>query len=335
MKRVSTILPLLLSLPLLAACGPRDGHVRLKGEFKNLNTAEFYVFQEENAARIDTVRIKGGKFSCDIPLEEECVLTMLYPNFSRTYVIAAPGQTVVLHASAEHLQEAEVTGSDENERFTKFRLAQIGKPEGDVRLAAQQYIRDNAKHADAVAAFIAFFAAQAAPPKAETEAMLDVLRKGRPKDRTVTALENRLRPLLKTAAGSPVPALKLPLADGTTQDIHQLRAGRPMLITFFASWTQNHEALRALRRARRAYGSDKLATLSVSLDLSRESSDQLIERDTIPAPIVFDGKAFESPVARTLGVRYVPGFILLDAQGRVVARDIKPEALEQELSKIL
>lgn len=329
-----TLLLCFVQLSLLTGCGPKKGHVRIKGEFKNLNTAEFYLFQEENAQRIDTVRIQGGKFSHDFPIEETCVMTMLYPNYSRTYVVAEPGKTITLHASAEHLQEAEVSGTDENERFTKFRLSQIGRPEGDLRLAAQQYIRDNAKRADAVAAFISVFASQEAPPRAETLAMLDVLRKGRPKDRTVISLERRLRPLLKASPGSMLSSVEVPLADGRVERLHALRDGRPMLVTFFASWTQNHEALRTLRRIRRAYPAERLATLSISLDLSGEQCNRIVERDSIPAPVAFDGKAFESPLAQVLGARYVPSFILIDRTGKVVARDMEADKLEQEINKL-
>ena len=321
---------------LLASCGPDKEHVRIKGSFQNLSTAEFYIYQEENAECIDTVHIEGGKFSYDFPADDKCILTLLYPNFSRTYIIGEPGETVEISASAEHLLEADVSGTDANERFTRFRLSQIGKPEGNVLLAAQQYIRDNAADIDATAAFIAYFASSAEPPSREGLAMLDVLKKKQPKDKTVLSLDHRMRQQLSAAKGSMLPNVDIVMKDGEKKSLAEIRGGRPMLIVFAASWNyRSHEFLNVLRKVRRAYSPERLATLCVSLDLSRKQFDMIAERDSIPAPIAFDGLGFESPAAQSLAVRYVPGNIIVDARGRIVARDVEPDKISSEVERVL
>lgn len=324
------------ALLLLTSCGPDKGHVRIKGSFQNLSTAEFYIYQEENAECIDTVHIEGGKFSYDFPADEPCILTLLYPNFSRTYIIGEPGETVEISASAEHLLEADVSGTDANERFTRFRLSQIGKPAGNTLLAAQQYIRDNASHIDATAAYIAYFASSAEPPSREALAMLDVLKKEQPGDKTVLSLDRRMRRQLTAATGAMLPDVEIVLKSGEHKSLSAIRDGRPMLIAIVASWNHHsREVLQALRRVRRAYGSERLATLCLSLDLSMKSFDTIAERDSIPEPIAFDGRGFESPAAGSLAVRYVPSCIVVDSRGRITARDVEPEKISDEVEKVM
>ena len=44
---------------------------------------------------------------------------------------------------------------------------------------------------------------------------------------------------------------------------------------------------------------------------------------------------FHSPMATQLGISAVPAMIVADNSGRIVARDIEPEKVEQELEKRL
>ena len=44
---------------------------------------------------------------------------------------------------------------------------------------------------------------------------------------------------------------------------------------------------------------------------------------------VCDGAAFDGDLVRRLGMRYLPSAIFVDAAGRVVARDLKADRLEQ------
>ena len=50
-------------------------------------------------------------------------------------------------------------------------------------------------------------------------------------------------------------------------------------------------------------------------------------------PIVCEGKGMRSPLAQILGVRYATGNILVAANGKIIARDLKPADLETAVSK--
>lgn len=328
------LLLLLGLLPLLAACGPDKNHVRLKGEFKNLDNAEFYVFNSEDGFEgIDTIRIEGGKFSHDIPLKEAQVLTLLYPNFSRTLIIAEPGEIVEVASNAEHLDETDVSGTEANERFSKFRLKNNGRPKADLHLAAAQYIRDNSGTPDALAAFMQYFSEQQ-PDANEALQLLEVLRKGMPKNKAVQDLDLRMRPLLENGVKMPLADFRATTLDGTVVTRSRF-ADRPLLVVFFASWQgESHSALKMMNRMRRAFPS--LQTLAISLDTDPQKCRAFLKMDSVAAgSVVCDGKAFHSPAAQSIGVHRVPGNILVNAVGRVVARDVPKEDLEEEVAKLM
>ena len=59
-----------------------------------------------------------------------------------------------------------------------------------------------------------------------------------------------------------------------------------------------------------------------------------MRRDSVAAPIVCQQEAFSSPLVRLLGTRYVPGNILVGADGTIVGRDLDAQALEQEVGRL-
>lgn len=320
---------LLLSL---ASCGPDKRTMRLKGEFKKLSNAELYVYSEVGGfTGIDTIRIVDGSFVYERPLSEPQVLTLQYPNFSRTYFVAVPGQTIKFAASAERLAEADFSGTEENERLSKFRIRCATLQPDDQRLSAAQYIRDNAATPDALAVFLQYFAfAEKAAP--ETLSLLDALTAAAPHSRGVNEVDRLLRQRLQHDAGGKLSAFQAQTLNAGTISPSDF-AGKPLLIGFFASWQNDaHAALTVLRRISRAYPG-QIGVVGVSLDLSKESCQNLVERDSISFPIVCEGNGMRSPLAQKLGVRYATGNILVAANGIIIARDLKPADLETAVSK--
>ena len=57
--------------------------------------------------------------------------------------------------------------------------------------------------------------------------------------------------------------------------------------------------------------------LGVSLDEKREALDAVLKTRALTWPVAFDGKSWESPLVRALGINAVPTVWLLDARGRL------------------
>ena len=333
MTKAKHIIALLAGCLALLSCGLPKDRVRIEGKFNHISQAEFYVYSEDGAIDgMDTVRIEDGEFTYERQLADTAILTLLYPNFSEMYVVAAPGATIKMEGDAGRLGEMAISGTPDNEELTKFRLQQLHKPDGDVRLAAAEYIRTHASDRAAVVLFKQYFAKDKRADATTALDLLDALRKARPKDLSVTSMASMLSPLLRNSVGRKMTPFKAKDLDGKTIDSNSYR-GKPLLVAFWASWNSDCLVwLDLLRRYEKLYG-DKMSFLHVSLDTDVERARTQAETDTLRSPVLCDGGAFASPLVGRLGVRYLPDVMIVDASGTIVARNLKQDELRDAIEK--
>ena len=104
---------------------------------------------------------------------------------------------------------------------------------------------------------------------------------------------------------------------------------------FWSSWNARSRAYaRALHRCRKAYG-DRFDVLTVSFDYSAHTSRRRAATDSLPGTLVCDGRSFDSPLTARLGVRYVPGLLLIDKNRRIVSRDLSADEIYNALGKLV
>ena len=320
-------------LVLAASCGPGKGKARVEGKFAHVQRAEVYLLCPDGSREgIDTLRIERGKFKADIDCNEPTLFTLLFQNFTEYSLIAAPGATVTIDADAQKLSAMSVTGTDDNALLTDFRQQTAGRSEADVRRAASDFIRSHPESLAAVAVLRDVFARPQQPP-AEAKALLDILLRAQPQCRALRFVEQGLRPKLAAAKGAALPDFTATTLDGASVSASDY-SGHPALIVFTATWTQRHNELqRVLPDVRRAAPAGTKFLL-VSLDTDQQRLRDRMERDTLGLPVVCDGKAFASPLVATLGVTQVPGNLLVASDGRIIARDIEPAKLADEVRKL-
>lgn len=335
MKIIHSRLLLALAVLLLAACSqPKDKFI-FEGKIAGIQQAEFYVYSDDGALTdVDTIRISDGKFSYECQLTSPTVLTLLYPNFSQTYIVAEPGKTIEMKGDASKLGEADISGSEENELLTEFRQKQNTQPENNQRLAASEFIRSHKNTLAAVAVFKKYYAYAQKPDAATTRSLLNDLTKAQPRNAALTLMAERLQAQLNSAIGQTLPDFSFETLSGKTVNKAQF-SGRPFVVFFTASWAGDTRFItESLRRMRNAHG-NRFGALIVSMDLDRKSCKEQTEHDSISVPVVCDGKAFQGKAAQTLGLRYVPGNLLVNAEGRVVARDLENDEIEKRLGELL
>ena len=59
------------------------------------------------------------------------------------------------------------------------------------------------------------------------------------------------------------------------------------------------------------------------------------DRDSLLWPVVCDGQLFQSPLVQQLGLFEIPSIVVVDKQGKIIARDIEQNNVEQEIEKFL
>lgn len=85
---------LFFALLLLVSCGEDSKHFKLEGRLLQMNQAEFYVYSSDQCINgIDTIKVRGGRFTYEIPCSSPSTLTIVFPNFSETPVFATWGNS--------------------------------------------------------------------------------------------------------------------------------------------------------------------------------------------------------------------------------------------------
>lgn len=337
------LLPMRFSFPLvlffltLASCGPDSKTVRIKGELKGIDQAVIMVHSDDaldtDGGGFDSIKVSRGAFSYDRPIESPQLLTLVYPNFSTTTVIAQPGATIHLTGEANRLKEVQVSGTSDNELLTDFRLRSQRIAPSNVRMETASFIRSNAQTMAAVALFRQEFDADEKRSLQPHLGLLDALIKAQPDNVLLRNIDQRLRPQLLTSVGGKLPNFKAKSLKGEEITSSSLK-GKPTLLLFYATWDGEYYNLRQqLRRLRTSYG-QRLNLVLLSLDGNLSDCRATAQRDTLRNVIYAPG-SLSAPLARQLGVRYVPGGLLLDAKGTIVARDVKVEEWHDEVKKLL
>ena len=75
--------------------------------------------------------------------------------------------------------------------------------------------------------------------------------------------------------------------------------------------------------------------LGISLDLNKEQWKDVIKRDTLDWEQVCDFDGFNSEVAKQYTIRQIPANILLSADGKILAKDLKGEKLKKKIEEVV
>ncbi|MBD1363157.1 AhpC/TSA family protein [Mucilaginibacter sp. ZT4R22] len=111
--------------------------------------------------------------------------------------------------------------------------------------------------------------------------------------------------------------------------------GKVILIDFWASWCAPCRAENPnLAQQYQLYKDKGFEILSVSLDSDKKNWTGAIQQDGMPWKHVSDLKGWNNMVGRLYGIRAVPACFLIDANGKIIATDIRGEGLNAKLAEI-
>ena len=112
--------------------------------------------------------------------------------------------------------------------------------------------------------------------------------------------------------------------------------GNVILVDFWAAELGNSNALNAdLKQIYEKYNSKGFAVYQVSFDTSKATWIAAVQDQKLPWVSVCDFRGQASPIMGVYNVRSLPANYLIDRQGRIVAKNVYSDALENELKKIL
>lgn len=140
----------------------------------------------------------------------------------------------------------------------------------------------------------------------------------------------------KLAPGTEAPEITMNTPEGKPLSLSSLR-GKYVLVDFWASWCgpcrkENPNVVAAYKK----YSAKGFDVFSVSLDKEAENWKAAIQKDGLVwKNHVCDFKFWQSPVVQLYNFNAIPTNVLLDKEGKIVAKNLRGEALEKKLAELI
>ncbi len=136
------------------------------------------------------------------------------------------------------------------------------------------------------------------------------------------------------SAGGQAPEIALPNPDGEIKKLSSLK-GKYVLIDFWASWCkpcrmENPHNVKLYKE----YKDKGFEIFAVSLDKDKNAWTNAINKDKLVWTNVSDLKFWESEAAKLYGVKGIPYTVLLDKDGKIIAKGLRGDKLSLKLKEI-
>ncbi len=156
-----------------------------------------------------------------------------------------------------------------------------------------------------------------------------------PNNQNILMFHDMVSKSMAINVGNEAPDINLPDPSGKDIALSSLR-GKVVLIDFWASWCKPCRAeMPNVVKIYKKYKDKGFEIYGVSLDQAKEAWVEAIQQDGITWPQVSDLKYWECVAARLYNVQGIPFTVLLDKEGKILAKNLRGEELDKAVELAL
>lgn len=363
MKNIYNIAIALISPLLFITAVDAQSNFTVEGKINELGNEKVFITTSAGGKNfIDSTVAINGVFS----FKGNTPGTLLYGlRFGRRYktIVIQPNEKIRIDGDLSKLNEAVITGSGEQKLWEEWSrgwatiteragvlyklLDSITKNDknGDRSYVDAEFEKLNQRMIDSVQHFVKRYPASSiAPyiimdrfvnyPNPEQAALNYAALSAKGKNSFYgKELGESLRIAAKTGIGVK-PDFTLPDLNGKPLKLSALK-GKVVLVDFWASWCgpcrkENPNLVKAYAK----YHDKGFEILGVSLDDKKANWEKAIATDQLTWLHASDLKGWKSDLILEYGIKSIPASFLVDANGKIIAKDLRGDALEKKLATI-
>lgn len=149
-------------------------------------------------------------------------------------------------------------------------------------------------------------------------------------------VEETIMSYAKNAIGEPAQLFTQKDMNGKEIDFQGVNKGKVLLLDFWASWCgpcrrENPNVVAAYEK----YHKKGFEILGISLDKDKTKWKAAVEKDKLTWQNLSDLKGWDNEVAKMYAIRSIPSNFLIDANGIIIAKNLRGEDLEKKLEELL
>lgn len=319
--------------------------ITIKGTISN-NTVYTSVYLENmmNQKDLDSGLIdKSGVFSMVTKIDKADFYKLRFSQEHYILLVLNPGETVDIEVDANNFFQPVIKGSKNSEmvygtygRLKEYDL-EMQQMNKQFEKKKKDFIRDfilNNLNSLSCLYFIDVISIEDEPEiYRKLEKSLSALYPDHP---LVGNLRERVKTFAFLSIGSLAPEIDLPGIDGKNIKLSSLR-GKYVLIDFWAAWCGPcRKESPHLVATYKEFNQKGFEIYSVSLDNNKKDWEAAIKKDGLGAwAHVSDLKYWNSAAASDYGVDAIPFTILIDREGKILAKGLRGDELKRTLKELL